>query len=145
MMLKHVDIYITHTVKGFVADGARYAYALMYNGIARYGYGQTDDRITQNSIVLRSMKEALARMRYPCEVTFHIDSQYIARAFENGWTETWRDNGYKKAGGGMIVDAPGWEDLITACGVHGVQVEYGRRHEMTGILETGIRKGGIFE
>ena len=31
-MLKHVDIYITHTVKGFVADGASYAYALMYNG-----------------------------------------------------------------------------------------------------------------
>lgn len=45
----------------------------------------------------------------------------------------------------MIVDAPGWEDLITACGVHVVKVEYGRRHEMTGILETGIRKGGIFE
>ena len=49
LMLKHVDIYITHTIKGFVADNARYAYALMYNNQVKYGYGEIQERITQNS------------------------------------------------------------------------------------------------
>lgn len=62
-MLKHVDIYITHTVKGFVADGARYAYALIYNECPRYGYGEIRERITQNSIVLMAMKEARGRVQ----------------------------------------------------------------------------------
>lgn len=145
MMLKHVDIYVTHTVKGFVADSARYAYALMYHGIPRYGYGQTDERTTQNRIVLVSMREALARMRHPCEITFHIDSQYITRAFANGWTEAWKRSGYEKAGGGKIVDSAGWEALLTACSAHVVKAEYSVRHEMAGILEAGIRRGGIFE
>ena len=144
-MLKHVDIYITHTVKGFVADSARYAYALMYNGCPRYGYGEIRERITQNSIVLTIMKETIDRMKYPCEITFYINSQYIANAFRSGRTGTWKHNGYEKAGGGKIVDSTKWEELLTACGVHVVEVVYGEHHELTGILETGIRRGGIFE
>lgn len=144
-MLKHVDIYITHTIRGFVADNARYAYALMYRGAPGYGYGAIDGRITQNSLLLMTMKEALDRMRYPCEVTFYMDSEYIASAFANGWTDTWRHNGYEKAGGGKITDAEKWEELLTACGLHVVKVVYSRHHEMTGILETGIRRGGVFE
>ncbi len=144
-MLKHVDIYITHTIKGFVADSACYAYALMYNNQVKYGYGEIQERITQNSIVLMIMKETLERMKYPCEIRFYIDSKYIANAFGNGWTKTWKHNGYEKAGGGKIVDSARWEELMTGCGLHVVEVVYSEHHELTGILETGIRKGGIFE
>lgn len=144
-MLKHVDIYITHTVKGFVADSARYAYALIYNECPRYGYGEVGERITQNSILLMVMKQALDRMRYPCEITIYMDSKYIASAFANAWTDTWKHNGYKKAGGGKIVDSERWEELLTACGVHVIEVVYSEHHEMAGMLETGIRRGGVFE
>ena len=144
-MLKHVDIYITHTVKGFVADSACYAYALMYNGQAGYGYGEVRERITQNSIILMGMNEAVGRMKYPCEITFYINSRYIANAFGSGRTAAWKNNGYEKAGGGKIVDFTRWEELLTACSQHVMGVVYSERHEMTGILETGIRRGGIFE
>ncbi len=83
-MLKHVDIYITHTIKGFIADDARYAYALVYNGVPGYGYGEIDRRVTQNCIVLRAMREALGRMRCSCEITLYMNSQYIANSFRNG-------------------------------------------------------------
>ena len=144
-MLKHVDIYITHTVKGFVADGASYAYALMYNGQPKYGYGGVRERITQNSLLLMVMKEALDRMRYPCEITVYMYSKYIASAFANAWTDAWRNNGYRKADGGKIVDAGRWEALLTACGLHVMEVVYSGHHEMSGILETGMRRGGVFE
>ena len=97
LMLKQVDIYITHTIRGYVADNAQYAYALIYNGVPRYGYGEIDRRITQNRIVLLSMKEALARMLCPCEITLYMNSQYIASAFHNGNAKTWKQNGYEKA------------------------------------------------
>lgn len=144
-MLKHVDIYITHTIRGFVADNACYAYVLMYRGQPKYGYGEIRKRITQNSLLLMVMKEALKRILHPCEVTFYMDSEYISSAFANGWTDTWRHNGYEKAGGGKITDAEKWKELLTACGLHVVKVVYSRHHEMTGILETGIRRGGVFE
>lgn len=142
-MLKHVDIYITHTIKGFVADSARYAYALTYKGETRYGYGGVSKRITQNSLVLMAMKEALGRMRHPCEIVFHIDSVYIASAFRNGWTETWKRNGYEKAGGGKIVDSVRWEELLAACGIHVVEVISGEHHDKTDKLEDIIRRGGV--
>lgn len=144
-MLKHVDIYITHTVKGFVADNARYAYALIYNGVPRYGYGEIDRRITQNSIVLLSMKEALGRMRCPCEITVYMNSQYIANSFRNGSIKIWKQNGYEKAGGGKITDADRWEAFLKKCGEHVVEAVYCAHHGMTEILNTGISRKGNFE
>ncbi|MDE6055349.1 MAG: hypothetical protein K2G55_16685 [Lachnospiraceae bacterium] len=144
-MLKHVDIYITHTIKGFVSDSAQYAYALMYKGEPRYGYGEVTKRITQNSLVLMVMGEAMGRMRCSCEITIYMNSPYIANAFCNGWTETWKKNGYEKAGGGKITDSARWEELMEKCAGHIIKVEYSERHELTGLLETGIRRGGIFE
>ena len=144
-MLKQVDIYITHTIKGFVADNACYAYALTYKGKPKYGYGEIRKRITQNSLLLMVMNEALKRMLCSCEITIHIDSPYIASAFLNGWTETWKDNGYEKAAGGKIVDASGWEKLMEECGKHIVKVAYSTHHELTEKLETGIRRHGDFE
>lgn len=144
-MLKHVDIYITHTVKGFVADSARYAYALTYRGEPKYGYGEIRERITQNSLLLMVMKEALKRMLYTCEITIYIDSQYISNAFHNGWAGTWKNNGYKKADGGKIVDASGWEELLEECGRHVVEVVCSRHHEFTKDLETIISRRGNVE
>jgi len=144
-MLKHVDIYITHTIKGFVADNARYAYALLYNGVPRYGYGEIGGRVTQNCIVLRAMREALGRMRCPCEITLYMNSQYIANSFRNGSTKTWKQNGYKKAVGGKITDADQWETLLKNCDEHVVEVVYCAHHGMTEILNTGISRKGNFE
>lgn len=144
-MMKHVDIYVTHTVKGLVADSAQYAYALMYKGQPRYGYDEVNKRITQNSIVLTAMKEAIARMNCACEITFHIDSQYIVNSFKNGNTDRWIKNGCRKANGSEIVDFTKWDELLKECQKHLVEVVYSEEHEMTGILKTGIRKGGVFE
>lgn len=144
-MLKHVDIYITHTIRGVVADNAQYAYALIYNGVPRYGYGEIDRRITQNRIVLLSMKEALARMLCPCEITLYMNSQYIASAFLNGNAKTWKQNGYEKAGGGKITDADRWEALLKKCDEHVVEVVYCSHHDLTEKLNIGIKRKGNFE
>ena len=144
-MLKHVDIYITHTIKGFVADNACYAYALTYRGKPKYGYGEVRERITQNSLLLMVMKEALKRMLHSCEVTIYIDSPYISNAFHNGWTETWKDNGYEKAAGGKIVDASNWEKLLEECSKHVVKVVCSAHHELTEKLEIGMGRHGDFE
>lgn len=145
MALKHVDIYITHTVKGFVSDSAYYAYALVYKALPRYGYGVINQRVTQNSLLLTCMTETLSRMRYPCEITFYINSKYIANMFKSGRTQEWRRTGYKKADGNLVIDAPKWEVLLGNCEAHLIDIIYSSQHAFTEILNNGIERGEIFE
>ena len=84
-------------------------------------------------------------MNCACEITFHIDSQYIVNSFKNGNTDRWIKNGCRKANGSEIVDSTKWEELLKECQKHLVEVVYSEEHEMKGILKTGIRKGGVFE
>ncbi len=52
---------------------------------------------TNNRMELKAVIEGLKALKEPCDVEIVADSQYIINAFEKGWLENWRKNGWRTA------------------------------------------------
>ena len=53
---------------------------------------------TNNRMELRAVIEALSALKEPCEVELWTDSQYIARAINEGWLAGWKRRGWHRTG-----------------------------------------------
>ena len=94
--MKHIDIYITHNIRGFQTRDGMYGYTLAYtmkNGDleTREAYEAVGET-TQNSIILTAMEKALERVKEAAEITIYQDSKYIANMFASKTVERWRQN-----------------------------------------------------
>ena len=144
MRLKHVDLYITHNVRGFKTEHGTYGYTLAFQKqdgelktIEDYAsVGET----TQNSIILTALKKALGRMNMSCEITIYEDSKYIANMFAMGQLKTWHANDFRNAQGKKIVDADKWQEIEKLCRQHVVTVEFYTHHAFTDHMQYEIRK-----
>ncbi|OLA57759.1 MAG: hypothetical protein BHW48_15250 [Roseburia sp. CAG:10041_57] len=144
MRLKHVDIYITHNVRGFKTEHGTYGYTLTFQKqdgelktIEDYAsVGET----TQNGIILTAMEKALGRMTTACEIVIYEDSAYIANMFSMGQLRTWYVNGFRNAKGKKVVDADKWREIEKLCRQHVVTVEFYTHHAFTDHMKYEIRK-----
>lgn len=149
MGLKHVDIYITHNVRGFKTEHGTYGYTLAFQKqdgelktLEDYAsVGET----TQNGIILTAMEKALGRMNRGCEITVYEDSKYIANMFAMGQLKAWYLNGFCNAQGKKVVDADKWRRIEELCRQHIVTVEFYTHHEFTDHMKYEIEKrtGGV--
>lgn len=149
MGLKHVDIYITHNVRGFKTEHGTYGYTLAFQKqdgelktIQDYAsVGET----TQNGIILTALEKALGRMNTSCEITIYEDSKYIANMFAMGQLKTWYLNDFCNAQGKKVVDADKWRRIEELCRQHIVTVEFYTHHELTDQIKYEIEKrtGGV--
>lgn len=147
--MKHIDIYITHNIRGFQTRDGMYGYTLAYtmkNGDleTREAYEAVGET-TQNSIILTAMEKALERVKEAAEITIYQDSKYIANMFASNTVERWRQNGFLNAKGEKIVDFTKWEKVSQLCERHLIKVEYYVHHEFTDYMtnEIGKRTGGV--
>lgn len=144
MELRHVDIYITHNIRGFKSKNGMYGYMLAYmkkNGdlktVEDYGIvGET----TQNSIILTAMEKALSRMTEAADITIYQDSMYIANMFTSKTIERWKKNGFMNAKNEKIVDFTKWERVSELCEKHVVKVEHYIHHSFTDYITGKITK-----
>lgn len=144
MGLKHVDIYITHNVRGFKTEHGTYGYTLAFQKqdgelktIEDYAsVGET----TQNGIILTALEKALGRMTTGCEIVIYEDSKYIANMFSMGQLNTWKNNDFCNAKGRKIVDAGKWKEIEKLSRPHIVTVEYYTHHAFTDHMRYEIRK-----
>ena len=144
-MLKHVDIYITHTIKCMLADSAKYGYVLAYqkqDGEWKelIGCNSINKRVTMNSIVLTAMEEALKRLKEAVELNIYIDSPFIVNMFKSKAVDRWLSNGFLNAKGDKIVDFTKWESVLSLCERHMITVEYVQTHRYTDRLEDEMKK-----
>lgn len=149
MGLKHVDIYITHNVRGFKTEHGTYGYTLAFqkqDGELKTleDYASVGE-ITQNGIILTAMEKALGRMNTSCEITIYEDSKYIANMFAMGQLKTWYLNDFCNAQGKKVVDADKWRRIEELCRQHIVTVEFYTHHEFTDQMKYEIEKrtGGV--
>lgn len=144
MELRHVDIYITHNIRGFKSKNGMYGYVLAYmkkNGdlktIEDYGIvGET----TQNSIILTAMEKALSRMTEAADITIFQDSMYISNMFASGTINKWKENGFVSAQNKKIVDFTKWERVSELCEKHVIRIEYYMHHSFTDYITREITK-----
>ena len=69
--------------------------------------------------------EALNR---PCEVDVYSDSQYVIKAFQDGWLDSWQRKGWKKSDGKPVLNVDLWKRLLAAAEPHEITWHWVKGH-----------------
>ncbi|MCC8190403.1 MAG: ribonuclease HI [Planctomycetes bacterium] len=83
---------------------------------------------TNNRMEMTAAIEALCALKRPCRVTITTDSRYLVDAFEKGWLEKWRGNGWRTAGKQPVKNEDLWRRLLEAMRPHRVEWKWIRGH-----------------
>ena len=82
---------------------------------------------TNNRMELTAVIEALATLKYDCEVTVHTDSQYVQKGITE-WIHGWKARGWKTAAKTPVKNADLWRRLDALAAKHRVQWTWVRGH-----------------
>ena len=96
------------------------------DGWERRDYWISEPGTTNNRMALRSAIEGLSGLRYPCEVRFVSDSQYLVKGMSE-WIHGWKRRGWKRKGG-SIENVELWKELDREAARHKVRWEWVRGH-----------------
>ncbi len=82
---------------------------------------------TNNRMELTAVVEGLRALKRPCSVRVTTDSQYISKAFTNGWLDKWKRNNWQTARG-SVKNQDLWRELDHLTTVHRVQWQWVKGH-----------------
>ena len=83
---------------------------------------------TNNRMELRAVIEALSALKEPCEVELWTDSQYIARAINEGWLAGWKRRGWRRKEG-ELKNPELWQALDALLARHKVSFNWLKGHD----------------
>ena len=81
-------------------------------------YTEGFELTTNNRMELMGVIRGFEELKKPCSVTVVTDSKYVADAFNQGWLENWKANGWKGAGKKEVKNLDLWQRLIKAMEGH---------------------------
>ncbi|WP_295817483.1 ribonuclease HI [uncultured Deinococcus sp.] len=87
-----------------------------------------EENTTNNRMELRGLLEGLKILKRPCQVRVVTDSQYLRKAFTDGWIIKWQRNGWKTAGGDPVKNQDLWEELILLARTHALTFLWVKGH-----------------
>ena len=125
--MKHVALYTDGACRGNPGRGG-WGAVLVYRGVERELSGG-DAMTTNNRMELTAAIEALSALREPCEVTLTSDSKYLVDAVTQGWAESWRARGWKKADRSQALNPDLWERLLDLLEKHRVTFVWVKGHD----------------
>lgn len=114
--MKTVEIYIGTDLRGSARGNGKVIYIMRtflqnsQNHESKPAV-RADGDATESHMVLLALRDALARIKYACEVVVHTECTYVAAAVNNMWPATWRDNDWKTARG-QVKDQELWQDIL---------------------------------
>ena len=88
------------------------------------GYRST----TNNRMELLAVIVALERLKRPSSVTIYTDSQYVAKAINDGWLQGWIKRGWKKSNRKPVENIDLWKRLLPLLDTHDVTFRWIRGH-----------------
>ena len=124
--MKKVCIYTDGACSGNPGPGG-WAAILRYNGHEKELSGG-EAVTTNNRMELTAVISALEALREPCEVELWTDSQYIARAINEGWLAGWKRRGWKRKGG-ELKNIELWQELDGLLARHKVNFNWLKGHD----------------
>lgn len=83
---------------------------------------------TNNRMELLATIEALAALKYSCNVELYTDSQYIQKAFNQGWLNKWQKNGWLGANRKPVANQDLWKRLLHLSKIHVVTWHWVKGH-----------------
>lgn len=124
--MKHVDIYTDGSCRCNPGPGG-WGAILVYNGIEKELCG-SEPNTTNNRMELTAVIKALQALKEGCDVTLTSDSKYVIDAITNGWAESWRAKGWKKADKSPALNPDLWEILLTEIKRHQITYVWVKGH-----------------
>ncbi len=83
---------------------------------------------TNNRMELTAVISALQALKFPCQVKLTTDSQYVAKAINEGWLENWKARGWRTAGKAPVKNVDLWQTLDELLIIHDVQFLWVKGH-----------------
>ena len=123
--MKHVSIHTDGSCLGNPGPGG-WAALLRYGEKERELVGG-EAQTTNNRRELMAAIGALEVLTEACQVTLHIDSQYVRQGITE-WMPSWVRRGWKTAGGDPVKNRDLWERLHAAAGRHRIEWKWVKGH-----------------
>jgi len=82
---------------------------------------------TNNRMELMAAISALEALKKPCDITLHIDSQYVRQGITQ-WIHGWKKNGWKTADKKPVKNAELWQRLEEAAKRHRIDWRWVKGH-----------------
>ncbi|HIS16047.1 MAG TPA: ribonuclease HI [Candidatus Scatomorpha merdavium] len=124
--MKKVCIYTDGACSGNPGPGG-WAAILSYNGHERELSGG-EPATTNNRMELIAAISALEALKEPCEVELWTDSQYLARAVNEGWLAGWKRRGWRRKEG-ELKNPELWQALDALLARHKVSFNWLKGHD----------------
>lgn len=90
-----VDIYTDGACSGNPGPGGWGA--VLVSGSVEKEISGGRELTTNNRMEMMAAIEAMKRLNKPCRVRLHSDSAYLVNAFNQGWINNWKRNGWKNS------------------------------------------------
>jgi ribonuclease HI len=123
---KHVIIYTDGSCDTMSGAGG-WSYLLKYGNAEKEASG-FEAKTTNNRMELTAAVRALEALKEPCQVTLVTDSQYLKKAFTEGWLKTWLKNGWRTADRQPVKNQDLWLRLLELSEVHELHWRWTRGH-----------------
>ena len=117
--MKKVDLYTDGACSGNPGAGG-YGAILIYRGIEEEISGG-EPSTTNNRMEIFAVIAGLRCLKESCDVTIYSDSAYTVNAFNKGWIQGWKTNGWKKADGKPVLNADLWLELLSLMEPHEIR------------------------
>lgn len=87
-----------------------------------------EEETTNNRMELMGLLEGLRALKRPCQVHVVTDSQYLRKAFTDGWILNWQRNGWKTASKSPVKNKDLWLELIEQAKKHALTFLWVKGH-----------------
>ena len=129
--MKHVDIWTDGAAKGNPGPGG-YGVVIKYTDskgeVHRKEIKEAFEMTTNNKMEVKSAIVALKALNEPCEVTLTSDSQYLVKAFNEGWIDTWIKEDFRRGKKDEVKNIDLWEEMIELTKKHKVTFKWVKGH-----------------
>ena len=129
---KKVKLYSDGSARGNPDGPGGYGTILQYTDASgklyEREYSEGFVKTTNNRMELMGVITGLEALRMPCEVDVYTDSQYIVKAFNEHWIESWIGRGWKTASKEPVKNRELWERLLAAMQPHIVHYHWVKGH-----------------
>lgn len=130
-----VKIYTDGAARGNPNGPGGYGVVLLYvdgKGVTHRrelsgGYAKT----TNNRMELMAAIVGLEALIRPCDVELYSDSQYLVKAFNEGWIQNWIRKGWKREKNKEVKNVDLWKRLLEAKEKHNVRFIWVKGHAGT--------------
>lgn len=95
---------------------------------------------TQNQAELKTLINALRRIKTRCELDLYIESPYVAAGFTQGWMKRWKEDDWKNAKGKEVQNKEEWEELYNLTKLHRCNTHLKEHHEYRNYLITQMKE-----